>query len=875
VSEVVPVPGAGPSARLRPPPPPAYAIERTALLRRLEAASAPVSVVCGPAGSGKTTLAAGFAARLAGDGHVVAWVGVDARDDDPGALWSRIVSALRATGRFPAASRLHDLVPPPSGVPTSFLDTVLVEVEALGEDVWLVLDDLHELRTPAALRSIELLLHRAPASLHLVLCSRADPEVGLPRLRLDGHLLELRAADLAFTADEVADCLAARGLQVPSATVRTLHERTEGWVGGVRIGVLALASPGATPDLIDRFDGDDHAVADYLVTEVLARMPDDMRRFLLHTSVCATLDVGLARHLTGRADAASVLERLARENAFTTRLGRGRDVYRYHELLHTFLRAELRRTAPEAERALHAAAGSWLASHGDALHALEHLVAAGDVGPLVDLAIGPGVTAVLDGRAKEVSAILDRLGPRERASRPLALVGAVAALAVEDIGRADRWLDGAEEATGNGAEDPVIGVLAATVGLARAQCTARLPDALAELEATHAGALGVRDHDLLALHHRGIARLATGRYDEAVVDLRGVGELARATGRGGLDLASRSHLAAALASAGRLPEMREVAETAVALAERRGWGRSRATMLAHLCVAWSAHLRGEAGPAADHLAVALTAVGRHLDPQVELSLRGVEALVGRDGEGRRGAIRDYILALRRTAEAPIAPALVASVAPEVERLALDVGEREQARQLAEVAELRLPGSAEAALTRAALAADAGRNDAARRLLLPVLAGDVPAHVPTTSVAVLLLAAVLEARRGHGARSHELLVTALQRAEPLDLVRPFVADSSLRPLLIAGRGRFGHLEDLVGRLLARSVAAGASGEVERLTAAEAAILADLPSLLSVAEIASARSVSVNTVKTHLRAIYRKLGVDSRRAAVTSARHRGLL
>jgi LuxR family transcriptional regulator, maltose regulon positive regulatory protein len=863
---------------LLPLPGPTVAVERTALIARLVGSRAQVSLVCGPAGAGKTVLVTSLASRLRDEGEAVAWVALDARDDDASRLWASIVTALRGTGRFAPSARIHDLVAPPAAVLPSFIDGVLAEVERLDGELWLVLDDVHELRGTVALASLEQLVHRAPPHLHLVLSSRRDPELGLARLRLDGRLLELRAADLAFTVDEVAACLAIQGLDLPSATVRTLHERTEGWVAGVRIAVLALTSPGGTADLIDEFDGDDHAVADYLVTEVLARIPEDTRRFLLVTGVCATLDVGLARHLTGRADAAELLARLERENAFTVRLGRGRDVYRYHELFRTFLRAELRRVDPAAERRLHGEAGRWLLAHGDPLHAMEHLIAAGDVAALADLGTGPGITAILDGRGRELTAILERLGHAARAGHPVALVGAAAAVAIDDGVRADRWLSdaGGGDPDPWGEADPVTRVLAATVDLARAQGTARLPGALARLETAWTGDAGVRDHDLLALHQRGIARLALGRYEDAVADLRRVSELARTTGRGGLELAARSQLAAALGSAGRLPEMRETAEAAVTIAERRGWGRSRAVVLAHLCIAWSAHLRGQDAEAQQLLTASTGVVVRSLDPQVQLSARGLEALIGRDGpDGHAAAVRDYVDVLRRTAGATAAPATVAAVVPSTVRLALDLGERSSASELVAVASHRFTEPGELALARATLAVDAGRTDAARRMLAPVVRGDERCHVVTTLVAALLLAAVLEAERGNGPRSHDHVVTALRTAAPLELRRPFLVERGVRPLLLDGLGRFGHLETFVASLLSREPNDGSPSEAERLTAAEVVILADLPSMLSVAEIAEARAVSVNTVKTHLRAIYRKLEVDNRRGAVTAARHRGLL
>jgi LuxR family transcriptional regulator, maltose regulon positive regulatory protein len=873
--------GPGAPGRSRPPPPPRVAVERTALLDRCLRTDAPVTSVCGPAGAGKTSLVASLARRLAHAGHAVAWLLLDTRDDDPSHLWAGIVAALRATGRFPASAAIHERVAPPNGV-AGFVDRVLADVDRLDEDLWLVLDDVHQLRDPVALGTLEQLVLHRPTRLRLVLVGRRDPEVGLARVRLAGDLLELRAPDLAFTVDEVDDCLRNGGLELAATSIRTLHQRTEGWVAGVRIAVLALSSPGATTELVAAFDGDDHAVAEYLVTEVLARIPEETRRFLLETSVCPTLDVGLARHLTGRADAAAVLEGLVAENAFTLRLGRGREVYRYHELLHTYLSAELRRTDPAAVAALHGRAGRWVLEHGDPLHAMEHLVAAGDVEGLCDAVLGAGVTAILDGRARELGELLERVTTADPVPAPIRLVAAGAALAVGDRARADRWSapDGRVgdcEPASTHAEDPVVEAFEATIALAQAQGTVEVTRALEHLESTRAGSVGSADHTLFAVHQRGVARLSVGRYEEAVDDLERVAELARASDRGALEVTDRALSAAALAGAGRLAEMRVASEAAVDLAERLGWGRSRAATMAYLCLAWSAHLRGEDTAAHRALQLGVGTAGRHRDLQVELSLRVVEALVGREGPGgRRAVIVELLDVLRRTRSVPVAPALVAATAPEVVWTALDLGDRDGARQLAEVVGERVPEPGELALVRALLALDGGRTEVALGLLAPVIRRDQPGHVPTTHILVLVLAAVAEARRGISARAHEHLVAALRAAEPMVLVRPFLLDPTIRSLLAGGTGRFGDLEPFVARILAQAGRrAGRVGGAGRLTAAENVILGDLPSMLSVAEIAAERALSVNTVKTHLRSIYRKLEVDNRRTAVIEARRRGLL
>jgi LuxR family transcriptional regulator, maltose regulon positive regulatory protein len=866
------------SPRLRPPATPPSALERKRLLCWLTDDPAPVTLVCGHAGAGKTSLLAGWASAATAAGQVVAWYGVERFDDDPGLLWSGILDALRATGAFPPGSALHDLAAAPHEVGSGFLDAVTAAIEALGTPVWLVLDDVHLLTSRETVGSLDRLARRAASDrFRLVLASRSDPPIGLPRLRVEGRLRELRGQDLAFTHDETAAYLAGRGLDLPDTALHALQQRTEGWAAGIRIATLALEGSDDQRQTLERFAGDDHAVADYLVTEVLANVPVDLRRFLLRTSVCTHLRVDLAHELSGREDAGAVLDALARDHLFTLRVGRNRDGYRYHELFRTFLLAELRRTDAADERTLHRTAAAWHAARAETLQAVDHLVRGGHLEAIPDL-VGPdAVGAILDGHAEALGGLLEsiELRGRGRTVPTVALLGAAAAMELGDLDVADGWLDRVDEDELEDSGDEALITFAATVAVWRARASDQVAGALARLEASSAGATGIEEYDLLALHERGIARLYLGRYDEAVEDLRQAARLARRTGREALLLSCRSFEAGALGCRSELIAMRAEADGALELAQRRGWAGTQPVAHAHLLVGWSALLTADRALATQHTQLAVAALGPLVDPDVELGVRSLALLIAaEDGHGFE-ALSAYRVAFERLASAQVAPALLAYLAPEVLRVCLDLGERSWAQLLVERISTASPDPGEPALLRAMLVHDAGRYDAARAALAPVVRGDAACHVVTTAVRAHLLAAELEHRRGALARTHELLGAAVELAAPVTLVRPFVEHRSSLELLSEGRGRFGRHDPFVEQVLDAVPPLEGGQAVERLTPGELAVLRELPSLLSLPEIADARAVSVNTVKTHLRSIYRKLGVDGRRTAVETARRRGLL
>ena len=867
--------GAVTPPRFQPPAPAPRDLRRDRLVDRLGLQPAPVTLLCAPAGYGKTALLADWAARA--PAGAIAWLSLDRHDDDPGRLWAGLLGALRATGRFPPRSRLYDLLAPADVVDPGFVDELLDEVAGLDAPLWLVLDDVEVVRHPRALATLELLVRRAPANLQLVLSGRSEPAIGLARLRVSGAVREIRAEDLAFTVAETADLLHRHEVGLSPADLELLHHRTDGWVAGLQIACLAVAGGEEPTTFVTRFDGDDHQVADYLLTEVMDGLAAPTRRFMLRTSICAELSVGLAVRLSDRTDAARVLERLERRNAFIRRVGRGRTMYRYHELLRTLLLAELRRDDPRVERHLQHTAARWYAQQGDHLHALEHLAAAGDGEQVLELARAHGLDAVLSGRSRRLHATLSELPAAQRREPVVALLLAAGALELGDTPEADRWLAPLDlDAL---AADPEAGlsVLAAAVGTARARFDLDVHVALHRLDTTSVGATGDPDLDLYALQQRGVARVYVGAYRGAVSDLERASLLARADGRDAMLIAALSFLAGVRASMGDLTATRHHAAEAVTLAEHRGWGRSQSIAHAYMLRGWTASLQGDRRTAEMSAARAMAALAQHNEPDVELAARSLELYLLRDPNAAFAALQRYLQLYERLADADVSPALRGYAAPVILQVCLALGTRSAARRIAEIAIRRAPDPGEPALLRAMLLVDAGQPAAARRELAPVLAATAACHLVTTEVRAWLLAAAIDLDAGHHARAHERLLSALHLAEPVELLQPFTESRRFAELLIGGKGRYAHLEAFVDRILEQLPTTDPEGGngASRLTPAELSLLRDLPSLLTLREIAEARSVSVNTIKSHLRAIYGKLGVDGRRGAVEVARDRGLL
>ena len=355
-------------------------VPRSRLAERLdEGLGRGVVLVCAPAGSGKTVLLADWARR---GGRPVAWLSLDAGDNDPARFWRHAVAAL--DGVCPGLDeRVGPLLGPPA--PPTFEPMVSAVINELaarpgGDEMVLVLDDYHVVGSQPVHASVDFLLEHLPPGLHPILASRADPPLALPRWRARGRLTELRDAELRFTVSEAAAMLRETlSADLPDAAVTALAARTEGWAAGLQLAALSLRGQPDVTGFVAAFSGSHRYVLDYLAEEVLERQGEQVRDFLLRTSVLERLSGELCDAVTGRTGSQALLEHVERAGLFLIPLDEVRGWWRYHHLFADLLRARLLEEQPAQAAQLHHNAAAWYQEHGLADDAIRHAVAAGEM----------------------------------------------------------------------------------------------------------------------------------------------------------------------------------------------------------------------------------------------------------------------------------------------------------------------------------------------------------------------------------------------------------------------------------------------------------------------------------------------------------------
>ena len=339
------------ASKYRVPGRPTNAVARPRLAERLNTAALPaLTVVSAPAGFGKTTLLTEWAASLPAEACSVAWVSLDDRDNDPTLFWRYVVTALEAAigGVGPGALQVLEASSQPM---ESALAGLLNDLNGLSTDVLLVLDDYHLIDTQEIHDAIAFVVEHQPPLFHVVIATRADPPIPLARMRARGQLVEVRAADLRFTAEESATYLNGRmGLALSNGDVAKLEDRTEGWIAALQLAALSMQGRDDASAFIAGFAGDDRYVVDYLVEEVLAHQRADARAFLLETSILERLTGPLCDAVTGRSGSKATLAALERANLFLIPLDDKREWYRYHHLFADVLRAHLLDTHGRRDR---------------------------------------------------------------------------------------------------------------------------------------------------------------------------------------------------------------------------------------------------------------------------------------------------------------------------------------------------------------------------------------------------------------------------------------------------------------------------------------------------------------------------------------------
>ena len=367
-------------------------VARPRLSERLSrGAESKLTLVSAPAGFGKTTLLAEWLAAAPADERSAAWLSLDPGDNEPASFWTYLIAALQTVAPGVGASALSLLQAPQPPPIETVLATLLNELGAVPNDVVLVLDDYHVIDARDIQDGMAFLLEHLPPQMHLVIATRADPALPLARLRARGELVEIRAADLRFTPDEAAAYLnEVMGLDLGARDVAALEARTEGWIAALQLAALSMQGRDDVAGFIAGFAGDDRYIVDYLVEEVLQRQPEQVRSFLLQTSILDRLSGPLCDAVTGQDGGKAMLEALDRGNLFLVPLDDRRQWYRYHHLFADVLRARLLDEQPDRVPELHRRASEWYEQNGDRSEAIRHALAGEDferAADLVELAI--------------------------------------------------------------------------------------------------------------------------------------------------------------------------------------------------------------------------------------------------------------------------------------------------------------------------------------------------------------------------------------------------------------------------------------------------------------------------------------------------------
>ena len=869
---------------------PGWAVERQRIDQLIaNGAHGPLTTVTGPPGAGKTTAIALWAATSSCPG-TLAWITLDGYDNQPRVFWSYVVAALRQAGiAVPPASPVGARA---TAVGHDFLLRLAAVLATQDPPVVMVLDDAHQLTERAALDGLDYVLRNAGTGLRLVVSSRVDPILPLHRYRLGGELAEIRAEDLAFSAPESGLLLAHHGITLSDGGLACLTERTEGWAAGVRLAALSLDGHPDPEQFVKELDAEDSAITGYLVEEVLNAQPSSVRDLLLRTSILDCVSTELAGELADDPEAARSLPVMARADAFVRALGHG--WYRYHSLFAAVLRLKLRSEFADAVPDLHRRAAQWYRRNGWVGEAVRHAAASGDW-PLAaaivcdELAIGQ---VIEPGGNHSVAEGVRRIPPGQAWTQPepllvlaaLELSGAVGQHSAPSLAAAEDMLARLP------ADDGIPARLAAA--LIRVTLSRRTgdPDAMTAA-ADQAKALVERlPGDLLGRHPgiraqvlsaQGAAELRAGRLNEAVATFR-----AAVAAAGPDTTAERAGSLGYLALAEVLRGQLSRAVTLLGDIEEAD-GHGGADPAGHVPPAASVALaavyleRNDLRQTHGHLKQADVALRDSPDKLIN----AVACLVAarcRLAEGRAGAAGELI---RRARHGWSAPGWLERRLTFLESRACVI-EGDTRGALAAVGCAGPPSTQDTAVALAQVWLAAGDHQAARRAL-----DSVPDDCAATAEGVRLEGWLVDARlryeAGEFARGRQSLEHALRLGRPEQLRLPFALEQAwIRPVL----RRDAELARTYRHLLEPGLPGPAAtpapapqtvtGEgtpvvVERLSEREQEVLGHLSRMLSTAEIAAEMYISVNTVKTHLRSIYRKLSVARRSEAVRRAKQLELI
>jgi LuxR family maltose regulon positive regulatory protein len=879
-------------------------VSRLRLIERLEAGlDRRLTLVSAPAGFGKTTLLSECAARCRSS---VAWLSLDERDNSPTRFWIYVITALQTLYDGVGTIVLEALQMPRALPNETLLGQLINQIADIPEPLALILDDLHVITDPQIHEQLSFLVEHAPAQMHLVVSSRADPPWPLARWRARGQVVEIRTDDLRFTSAETATFLNdAMGLDLFPEDVATLGARTEGWIAGLQL--AALSMQGREPrSFVSAFSGSHRYILDYLVEEALDRQTPDIQEFLLQTSILERLTASLCNAVRfGDAespssprgdDSQAILEQLEQANLFLVPLDDERRWYRYHRLFADLLRSRLEQDHRERVSTLHRRAGAWCEKQGLISEAVGHALAAGDVERVARMAKHHALTMMDHGELRTMARWLTALPEETIRSQPWLCITQAWPLAYAGQGDAVKpLLQDAEQALTDGAEGDeverrrIAGHLAAirayVVGgrgdLSRAAELAR--EALGCLPREDSMPRGWAAYHLgFVLRMKGDLQVAAQALDEAIA-------ASQVVGYSHVAVLALGELGVLRLQQGRLHEAAATYQEALTLADdyaRRSGRRVPATgyVLARLSGVlreWNA-LEAAIQHARDGLE--LCKQWQQADALLEAYLHLARALqAAGDVDGARQALHEAMQVARHTspwfityAEAQAIRIKLAQRPTDTDRAAL-ISQWAEKSGLSPEDELSFQYELMYRML-ARILIEQGEVDKGLGLLTRLLSVVELAGAEGHAIETLVLQALTLQAQGEAEQALAALERALTLAEPEGYVRTFIDEGPPMGQLLRRAVVQGITVEYAGKLLAaleEEATKATSPLVEPLSPRETEVLRLLTTHLSHAEMAEELVVSVNTLRSHLKSIYGKLDAHSRMEAVERARELGLL
>ncbi len=899
----IPTPRSDRAARFR-----ASLVPRPLLIERLNAGlHGRVTLISAPAGFGKTTLLSDWLSHL---NLPAAWLSLDAEDNDFARFLTYVIAALQTIQPAVGTEVLALLQSSPLPPSHTLLTLLINDLTANSEQVILVLDDYHTIETQAIDQAMTFFLDHLPPQMHLVITSRADPNLSLARLRANRQVNELRSADLRFTKAEIAQFLEqATDLGLTAAEVAALERRTEGWIAGLQMAALSLQQreAAAVAEFIEAFSGSHRYIMDYLVDEVLQRQDAEVRTFLLYTSIldrlCAPLCAALLRGVeapgSGRdlipppaapdaSTAQALLAYLEHANLFITPLDDRRYWYRYHPLFAELLRHRLNQIYPDQVATLHLSASRWYEQAGLTGPAVQHALAAQAFGRAATLVEQDASAMIQRSELAQLLTWLDMLPAEEVQARPLlglyygwvlflsgqnklaaARLEATEAMLEADTAKQTPEVQGHTAAI-RACLARLAGDFASTIALSR-QALAQLPEQDVLLQS-------------MVSFNLAIAHYLEGEFEPAshlLTEIIASGQMAQRMANTLWAMYLKAQL---LRAQGALQEALQLCQEGLELVVRRGWHNFPAVGFLDVTFGDLLRERNELNTAAEYLekGIKLGQEGGH--PHISIIghvwLAWLRQTQG-DVSGSQEAIR-AALQLDQQYEGsrfwPLPPAACYQA-----RLWIAQGNLAAASRWAQASGLNQADTPVTYLyevqhlTRARLLIAQGNLEAAETLLLRLHHAAASAERNGSLIEILILQALTLAALHRAQAALAALDQALALAEAEGFVRLFLDEGA-------------HLVELLRRAVAQKVhtsyalhllqavgetAAAPQPLLEPLSERELEVLRRVAAGYSNKEIAQELVVALSTVKRHISNIYGKLEAGSRVQALARARELGLL